>query len=142
MPLYDYRWATGHNVTLNSLVNVETDLASFATPGPLVVARSQPVNPFGEITTSLDGVVVRDGQTTHEWLIDVLSAAGVKYIEDTYMSTNESTAITIYTRRHNREAYQRYNAFLTPFEFGQEPVYDRGRFRNILLSFTNLTVPA
>jgi hypothetical protein len=140
MTYYDYRWATGHDVALASLTNVENDLATYAVQKPFAI-RSQPVNTFSQVRETLDGYVIMDGLFDHTWQISALTRAGVKYIEDTYMTSNESTAITIYTRRHNRESYTRYNAYIKPFTFGDDIDYQRNKFVNITLTFTNLSTP-
>lgn len=141
MALYDYRWATGHDVALSSLTNVEDDLATYQINSTIIVPRTQPVNPFSQETISLDGYQVRDGLTNHEWIMTGLSRTAVKYIEDTYMNTNKSAEITIYTRRHNRDAYQRYNAFIAPFTFDPES-YGGYAFDELIITFTNLTTPS
>jgi hypothetical protein len=133
MAIYDYRIAAGTDVALVSLTNVE-DLLTFA-------PRSQPVDIYPVRRTVLSGAVVGNGTVNHVWTWAVLPIADVKLLEDTFFTSGTvvSANVTIYTRRHDRAAYTRYNAIAVLPQPGQDFEYDRKYARNVRLTFRNLT---
>ena len=143
MPVYDYRWALGSNVALSSLTNVETDLLPY-THGITVAPTSQPVNPFPVRNVALSGVMRGEGTITHQWVFSVLPIAALDYILDTYLTVGGalvvSRAMTIYTRRHDRLTYNRYNCNLTLPAGGVDYQFKRGYVLNLTLTFTRLQI--
>ena len=143
MAIYDYRWAIGSNVALSSLINVENDLLPY-TRGVLIAPTTQPVNPFPIRNIALSGLVRGEGAITHTWTFSALPIAALDYILDTYLTVNNalvvSRAMTIYTRRHDRGAYNRYNCYLTLPAGGVDYQFRRGYALNLNLTFTRLEV--
>lgn len=141
MALYDYRWATGHGVALGSLVNVEDDLLPY-TRGVRIAPKTQPVDPFPVRVKTLDGLVHGDGAINHAWTFAALPIAALDYIIDTYLVTTGSQvvskAITIYTRRHDRLTYTRYNAYLVLPQPDADYTYNKKLVFNLRLTFSNL----
>lgn len=132
MAFYDYRIALGHNVALGSLSNIE-NLVRFA-------PRSQPVDVFPVRRTVLSGAVIGAGTINHTWTWDILPIADLKRIEDTFFANGAVTFanVTIYTRRHNRALYARYNAIAILPQPGQDYEYTRRYARNLRWQFRNL----
>lgn len=143
-PIYSYAWAAGHNIALANLTNVENDIGPFnyrATGWGLtrVAIQSQPVDIF-PIRTLLDAGYERgDGLINHEWRM-TLAKFGVKRVLDAYLSsgTVASTAMTIYTRRHELDSYARYNCYLTLPKPGETLTYLRENVFEVAWRFTNL----
>lgn len=138
MPIYQFAWATGHDIALASLNNVESDLAPYIQGRRLSAPRSQPVVTYSEESESLDNWITQDGASSATWEFDLLPRAAIDYIKTTYMGTNESAEITIYTRQQDDDTYTRYNAYIAPFRFPEDGDYSRGFFRNVLIRFTGL----
>lgn len=138
MALYDYRIALGSNVALGSLSNIESILAPYA-DGRILAPAVQPVNPFPVRTVLMNGRTRGDGRIDLVWSWNVMPILAFKYIQDTFFSSGTvvSAAVTIYTRRHDRNTYQRYNAYATL----PTGTYDRNTMRGVAWVFTNLSTP-
>jgi len=136
---YDYRIAAGHNVALAALVNVET-LPGFAGAGVRIPPASQPVNPYPNRVVALSGREYGDGVITHVWEFSTLPIAALEYLITTYLSggTLASAPVTIYTRRHDRGVYARYNAYLTYPVPGEDYRYTRRHVLDLRLRFNGL----
>ncbi len=133
MPRYSYAIASGHNVALVSLTNIETLWLPY-TMGIEVPVISNPVNPYPVKSRMGSGRIRGDGDIDHEWLVSSLPLAALDYLIDTLLVTSgnvvKSKAVTIYTRKHDRGAYARYNTYLTlpapeeDYDLNQELVND------------------
>lgn len=138
MPIYSYAWATGHDVALASLTNIETDLATYA-PGRTLAPRTQAVARFPQRLISLDGVEVGFGDISHEWTFAALPADAFQYIVSTYCNSDGSgAAVTIYTRRHDLDNYGRYNAYLAYPQPIEDYSYRNQYVLDVRLRFTGL----
>jgi hypothetical protein len=144
MAYYDYRWGAGHGLALASLKNVENELypynkrsaggASF----PVGIV-SQPVDRFPVRTALASGEERGDGFVTHAWDLKLTKLA-VKYILDTYLSSGAvmSVPVTIYTRRHELDAYARYSCYLILPQPGADLEYMRQGVFRLRLRFRHL----
>lgn len=135
---YDYRWAINHNVALGSLVNVEEDLFPYTKP-KRIAPKTLPVNEFPVRDRVQAGYELGDGFIDHDWTM-VLPETAVEYVVETkfVLTTVTYKAVTIYTRRHHRRDYARYNAYITLPVPGRdlEPL-PNGLFR-VVWRFTDL----
>lgn len=136
---YDYRIAVGSSVALASLQNVEDLLLPYTAPRR-IVPRSQPVNAFPQRVLLGSGRERGDGAISHSWEFTALPVAAVNYLM-TYLfsgGTVVSTAVTIYTRLHDRQTYARYNAWAALPVPGQDMEYLRQGVMRLTLRFNNL----
>ena len=136
---YDYRIAVGSSVALASLQNVEDLLLPYTTPRR-IVPRSQIPDLFPVRTTLGSGRTRGDGAATGSWEFTALPVAAVDYLM-TYLwagGTVVSTAVTIYTRRHDLGTYARYNAWAVLPVPGQDLEYLRQGVLRLTIRFNNL----
>ncbi len=136
---YSYSIATGSNVALVSLTNVEDLIWNYTRPRRITV-RTQPVNAFPVRTVLGSGRVRGDGAINHAWEFTAIPKAAVDYLM-TYLwtaGTVVSTAVTIYTRRHELDDYARYNAYAILPVVGQDIEYLRGGVLRMVISFSDL----
>lgn len=142
MALYDYRWASGFNVALANLRNVETDLFPYTTPR-LVAPQSGIVNTLPRRTKMLNASVKGDGTINLEWRFSTLSITALEYIIDTYLTTanvvQASKAMTIYTRQAELNTYTRYNAYLELPVPGIDYTYRQNAAVDLVLRFSGLS---
>ena len=138
MPLTNYRWAATHNVALGSLSYVENDLKAFMFPR-IGAPKSQPVDPFPIRTMVQAGYELGDGRIDHRWQM-VLSTGAIENVIEVKFSLTSvvSTACTIYTRRHDRNDFARYNAYIILPKPGQDIVYLRKDVFRVTFRFTGL----
>ena len=139
MSFYDYRIAVGSNVALGSLSNIEDILWPHTKP-LRIAPRTQPVNAFPVRTVLGSGRVRGDGTINHAWEFTAIPKAAVDYLY-TYLwtaGTVVSTAVTIYTRRHELDDYARYNAYAILPVVGQDIEYLRGGVLRMVISFSDL----
>lgn len=133
----EYAIALGSSVALSGLLNVQVLFGRAVwTPN-----RNKPVDPYPTRIQTLGGRVVGEGRINHEWLFAALPITKLKIIEDTYHTngTVVSAQVTIYTRLHNRAAYQRYNAWSILPQPGEDyEIGAHGYIRNLRWRFTNL----
>lgn len=139
MAQYQYAIASGHNVALVSLINPE-NRDEFMVLGNRLPPTAQPVNPFPVRRVTLSGKEHGSGRVDHVWRWSILPQDAIEYIEDTLFSSGTvvNAACTIYTRKHNRDSYGRYNAYATLWVAGGDYTYDRRMFRDVQLRFRNL----
>lgn len=125
MAIYDYRIASGWNVALASLTNVEDIPAFKVYPGVGLAPKTQPVNRYPIRVVALDQRVYGDGTPVLDWLFEYLPVAAVYYIENTLHSggTVVGAANTIYTRQHDLLTYARYNVYSELFVPGDTMTY-------------------
>ena len=136
---YDYRIAVGSSVALASLQNVEDLLLPYTTPRR-IVPRSQIPDLFPVRTTLGSGRTRGDGAATGYWEFTALPVAAVDYLM-TYLWAGGavvSTAVTIYTRRHELDDYARYNAFAVLPLPGQDIEYIRSGVLRMVIRFSDL----
>ena len=138
MPITNYRWAASHNVALGSLSFVENDLKPYMRLR-IGAPRSQPVDPFPVRTMVQAGYELGDGRIDHTWDM-VISTTALEFIIEVKFSLTSvvSTPATIYTRRHDRNDFARYNAYVTLPKPGQDVVYVRQNVVRVSLRFTGL----
>jgi hypothetical protein len=136
---YSYSIALGSGVALVSLLNIEDVLYPYTAPRR-IVPRSQPVNAFPQRVLLGSGRERGDGALAHAWEFTAIPAEAVHYLNTWLFSggTVVSTAVTIYTRRHELEAYARYNAWATLPLPGQDMEYIRQGVLRLVLRFTDL----
>ena len=109
---YSYRIASGHDVALSSLVNVE-DISQIGEP-----PRTLPVNTYPQRTKTLNGRVHGDGEIIHDWTWGYLPMTAITYVISNLLTVNGTVAasqpVTLYTRRRDLGAdeYRRYNAYI------------------------------
>lgn len=110
-----YAFASGWNVALASLNNVQTHLGShnrLTVGGALipVTIRASIIDPFPARTNPMDGGETGDGFVNQDWLLS-LALYGYKYLLDTYFASETVTQAnwTVYTRRHQLATFQRFN---------------------------------
>jgi hypothetical protein len=134
-----YAWATGHDVADGSLVSIVADLTPY-NDNVDVVLRSQPVNRFPVRVQTMDGSISGGGFLEHTLTAVVLMRAAMDYIQDTYLSngTVASAAVTVRLRLHDRDTWQRYNAYLEIYNPDDDGTYELGEFKNVQLRFHNL----
>lgn len=115
MAILDYAFASGWNVALASLNNVQNHLGSrnrLTSTGALqpVAIRASLFDPFPIRTNALDGGETGDGFVNQDWILS-LALYGYKYLLDTYFSSETVTQAnwTIYTRHHQLATFARYN---------------------------------
>ena len=127
MPFYSYSIAVGSSVALASLSNIEDVLLPYTRP-LRIAPRSQPVNAYPVRTVLGSGRERGDGLVTHAWEFDALPAQAVNYLLYVYLFSGGavSTAVTLYTRRHDANAYARYNAYAVLPVPGQDLEHLRG----------------
>lgn len=137
-PIQDYRWAVGHDVALNNLHNVETDLYPYTRPRRTAV-QSQPIDPLPIETALASGAGRGDGFINHEWQI-MMTTAALKYALTKFgLTTATSAAATIYTREHDMEQYGRYNAYIwRPSPANRRLEYIRRGVVRVTWKFTRL----
>lgn len=141
----EYAWAAGHGVALASLNAVATELRAhnYRAVGGLryaVEPTSQPVDLFPVRTLLGSGVERGDGRVDHEWQM-TLTTYALEYVLDTYLSSGAvvSAAMTINTRRHDLNAYGRYNCYLTlPSRSRRDIEYVRQNVVRVTWRFTRL----
>lgn len=146
----DYRWASGHNVALGSLIHVETQLRPYqrknAASGMLPVGIKSPIlSPFPVRENAVSGKPRGDGFVSTRWSM-VLGVLAVAFIEDFLFSggTVVSVPVTIYTRRHIRgEVYVRKNAYIELPDEGEGTIeYLRQGVARVVYKFHTLTDPS
>lgn len=138
MALTSYKWAAGFGVALGSMPFVEDDLYPYLR-GRRVAPRSQPVDPYPVRTMVQAGYELGDGRIDHAWEMTLLTDA-IEYIIETKFSLTATTyaACTINTRRHERDNYTRYNAYIILPKPGQDIVYVRQGVFRVTFRFTGL----
>lgn len=135
-PQYDYRLASGWNVALASMTNIETLLLAVV---PL--RRLPPVSlldRYPQRATLLSGRTFGDGPARLEWRWDVLPMAALRRIQDTYLSGSVVSAqVTVYTRDPDAGAtsYVRANAYLTRPQPGTDYDMLQNRALDLTLRF-------
>lgn len=143
-----YLWAVNHNVALASLTNVARDLKSYNL-NHLVPPVAQPVDIFPIRVITLNGKEHGEGNLSLVWSFGIMTPEALDYICDTFLTTGgnpvTSKAVTIYTPRHDRLAFQRYNAYMV---YPQPPNgvrgtsgdyrFERGFIRDLNLRFLSL----
>lgn len=141
-PRYQFAIASGWNVALASLTNVEALLYPYTKPR-LIPPKTQPINLFPVRTVLFSGRPRGDGRVDHVWVFDVLPAAALQYLVATFYSnaTVVSAQVTINTRRQELglTTYSRYNAYAELFVPGDSMRYDRKFFRDVQWRFYKLT---
>lgn len=150
MPVLDYAFASGWNVALASLNNVQNHLGSRnrrETGARLipVAIRASLIDPFPVRRNPLDGGETGDGFVNQDWLLS-LTTYGLDFLVNTYW-TNEtvvSAPFTIYTRKHIHGTFARYNCYgILPsaangdIAFMRDPYFDgtfnvRVRWRDLI----------
>jgi len=98
------------------------------------------VNAFPVRTVLGSGRERGDGTISHTWEFTGLNKAAVAYLY-TYLWTAGavvSTAVTIYTRRHELDDYARYNAFAVLPLPGQDIEYIRSGVLRMVIRFSDL----
>lgn len=139
---YQYALASGWDVPLANLNNIETHIGQQnrkVSGGKLYpVGISSPVVDLFPVRGELlSGRERGDGFVSHEWNL-TLCTYGVKYLLQTYLTT-VSTAVTIYTRRHELGSYARYNAYLVlPSRRADDITYVRQHVFSVRLRFSKL----
>ena len=139
MPFYSYSIAVGSSVALASLSNIEDVLLPYTRP-LRIAPRSQPVNAYPIRTVLGSGRERGDGLVTHAWEFDALPAQAVNYLLYVYLFSGGavSTAVTLYTRRHDANAYARYNAYAVLPVPGQDLEHLRGSKIRLTLRFNDM----
>ena len=137
---YSYSIATGSNVALVSLTNVEDLIWNYTRPRR-IVPRSQPVNAFPVRTTTGSGRVRGDGAIDHSWEFTAIPVAAVDYLMSFLWAagTVVSTAVTINTRQHELDQYTRFNAFAILPVPGQDMEYLKQGVMRLTIRFSDLT---
>lgn len=134
MTCYDYRWATGYNVALADLDNVENDLLPY-TNNRLLAPRTQPLKLYPIRRKTESGAIIGNGRSVHIWRWNALPIAALNYIEDTYITTGgvqqASKPMTIYTRQANQLTYLRVNVEIELPQPDEDYTYDRGYAVNL-----------
>lgn len=133
---YDYRWATGYDVALINLVNVETNLFPYAR-NYFLPPKTQPLKLYPIRRKVESGRIIGNGRTVHIWHWDALPVAALNYIEDTYITTGgvqqASKPMTVYTRQANQLNYIRVNVEIELPQPDEDYTYDRGLVFNLNL---------
>ena len=139
MPFYSYSIAVGSSVALASLSNIEDVLLPYTRP-LRIAPRSQPVNAYPVRTVLGSGRERGDGLVTHAWEFDALPAQAVNYLLYVYLFSGGavSTAVTIYTRRHELDQYTRFNAYAVLPVPGQDLEHLRGGKIRLTLRFNDM----
>lgn len=141
MALYDYRWASGFNVALANLRNVETDLFPYTTPR-LTAPLAGLVNTYPRRTKMLSTRVKGDGTINLEWRFAALPVAALDYIISEYLTPlangDVSAEMTIYTRQAELGTYTRYNANLVLPQPGIDYTYRQNTVESLVLTFSGL----
>jgi hypothetical protein len=141
MARYDYRIASGHNVALGSLTNVE-NIGQLWLAGVRPPPVTVPVNTYPTRYIALSGIEYGDGLIKHEWRFSIIPSTGLDYLQDTYLGavTVVSAAVTIYTRLQDQgvNVYARYNAYLARPIPGQDYQYRQRKIINLALRFNGL----
>lgn len=130
MAFYEYAIASGFNVALLSLTNVETLLG--------YPPNVQPVDPYPVRQITLSNRVIGSGTPVVIWTFrDAVPITVVKTIEDTFFSNGVDlwANVTINTRRHNRSDYERYNAIASLPQPQVNYTYDRRFAFNLTWEF-------
>lgn len=137
----EYAIGAGFNLAVASLTGVSS-ITQLNVDGRVRGPKTRPVEYFPTRVQTLSGKVYGDGNITHEWRFGVMLPSGLNYIQDTYLngasSLRVSDAVTIQTRRHDREGWQRFNAYLNLPVAGEDFEYDSGYIVNLVLKFTGL----
>ena len=136
---YSYSIAVGSSVALGSLSNIEDLIHPYTRPRRITV-RSQMVNAFPVRTVLGSGRERGDGTISHSWEFTAIPKAAVDYLM-TYLfssGTVVSTAVTIYTRRHELDDYARYNAYAILPVVGQDIEYIRSGVLRMVIRFSDL----
>ena len=136
---YSYSIATGSNVALVSLTNVEDLIWNYTRPRR-IVPRSQPVNAFPVRTTTGSGRERGDGAIDHSWEFTAIPVAAVDYLMSFLWAggTVVSTAVTINTPRHELDEYFRANAYAILPVPGQDLEYLRAGVLRMVIRFNDL----
>lgn len=110
MAIYDYRIASGQNLPLGSLTNVEdiTPTGDRSFYPPQTFGSYDP----GAARLRPDGSVYHAGFPSVVWKWRSMTRDQYKYLQDTYCNGGYSGTVTIYTRTEDDSAYERYNATL------------------------------
>lgn len=141
---YQYAWATGWNVPYSSLVNVEMSLAPYTDDKRGRPPVAPPLSLYPVRTQMYSGFMRGDGRITLVWTFPQLEAAALDYIIDTFLVTSStvvsSKAITINTRRVDRQIYSRCNAYIVLPQPETDYTYEDGMIRNLRITFTKVTV--
>ena len=139
MPFYSYSIAVGSSVALASLSNIEDVLLPYTRP-LRIAPRSQPVNAYPIRTVLGSGRERGDGLVTHAWEFDALPAQAVNYLLYVYLFSGGavSTAVTLYTRRHELDQYTRFNAYAVLPVPGQDLEHLRGGKIRLTLRFNDM----
>lgn len=135
-PQYDYRLASGWNVALASMTNIETLLLAVVPLRRLPPASV--LDRYPQRATVLSGRTFGDGPARLEWRWDVLPMAALRRIQDTYLSGSVVSAqVTVYTRDPDAGAtsYVRANAYLTRPQPGTDYTMRQNRALDLTLRF-------
>jgi len=114
-----YAWASGHDVALASLNNIEAEVQTHYGRWPSLRALTEfvfspPIKQFPNRVKTLDGSYSSEGSIKHYIEITEPEEA-YEYQADLYLDGAVSAPITIYLRQKGRtgaEAWKRYNATL------------------------------
>jgi len=136
--LQDYRIASGSNIALGSLVNIESitatgDTRKFYSPKSIGF-----YNP-GERRTTLAGRDYFAGYANTKWVFDVMTRNQLAYLRTTYCAGGWDGLVTIYTATDSG-TYLRYNAVMRlqkPADNGQGEFFAYKRFE---LSMTRMVL--
>lgn len=105
-----YAIGVGHNIALNSLVNLESITVSGDNkpfPAPMAIPHGSPGQRRGRLT----GLGYRAGYPTVDWVYGVLTYNQYMYLRNTYCGGGFSSEVTIYTTVSGLD-YARYNAIM------------------------------
>lgn len=139
MSFYDYRIAVGSSVALASLSNIEDVLWPYTRP-LRIAPRSQPVSLYPVRTTLGSGRERGDGMVQAAWEFSAVPAQAANYLLYVYLFSGGavSTAVTIYTRRHETDNYARFNAYAVLPAAGADLEYLRNGKCRMTIRFNDL----
>lgn len=106
-PIQDYRIAAGHNVALNSLVNIE----AIKPTGDTYFYLLRAIGNFSQGNANVrgDGLYSFNGKPYTIWEFPIMTRKQLAYIRSTYCAGGWSGFVTIYSTAGD-ETYARYNA--------------------------------
>ncbi len=130
----DYRIATGFNVALGSLTNIE----GITPPGdePFAAPKALPLYDQGKIAVRLNGLQFTRGYPNVQWFFSRMTYVQLAYLASTYCSGGLSGQVTIYTTL-GAAAYSRMNAVINL----PKPATLRSQYRytDVAITFTRLS---
>jgi len=141
LAVYSYSIASGHDVALVSLTNIE-DITYLRVNGKGVAPRAVSLDRWPQQRLALSGRPHSGGRIDLQWTFDAVPLTGLDSFIDAYLVTSSvdqpSKEVTINTRLAERTTYKRYNARLLYPRYGTDYIIEGNMVTGLRLTFIGL----